>query len=88
MLAFLMLAGIFGWALYSLRNTGFALSLVCVIMLLGWQALCVVAAASVVAELFFGLLRYAMPKFRVPPSMMAGILTLAWILAWARLVSP
>lgn len=86
-LALLMLLGTFGWALYQLKATGFALSLVCVIMFLGWQALCVIAVAVIVAELLFWLVRYAIPKFRVPPSMMVGILVLAWILVWARLVS-
>jgi len=79
-LAGLMLGGVFWWALRNQNSTALALSLVCVAVFLGWQALCVLTIATVAIHLVLYVLRKVWPKLCVPLSMTVGVLALAWIL--------
>ncbi len=63
-------------------------SLVCVGLFLGWQAALVLAAGTALVELALLPPRLAWPKLRIPATAVLVALTLAWILFWARLVSP
>jgi leader peptidase (prepilin peptidase) / N-methyltransferase len=63
-----------------------ALSLACVGVFLGWQAVGIIAAATAAIQAVSWLLGHAFPKMRIPAGMSLGALTLVWILLWARLV--
>ncbi len=71
------------------RPTGLSLGLVCVGVFLGWQATVVLALATGVVKLELGALPPPLwRRLQVPASMVLMILSLVWILLWARLVSP
>jgi len=67
---------------------GLFFCLICVGLFLGWQAVVVLALATGVVHLALYFPRRVWPGLRVPPSIWLFSLTLAWILAWSRLVSP
>jgi len=83
-----LLGGAAQWMLRTQKPSGLALSLTCVGLFLGWQAIMVLAIASVVVQLSCQLIRQRLPRLAAPPSFTVVLLALLWILAWARLVSP
>ena len=75
------------WALREKKHVGLMLGMPLVGLFLGWQAILVVAFATMAIHLPLRTLGRILPKLRIPPSVWLGGLTLAWIIAWATLVS-
>ncbi len=79
-----------GTAIRCSLPTGTSLGLACVGLFLGWQAAIVLALATGVVKLELA----ALPPYprwlrqQIPASAVLMALSLIWILAWARLVSP
>ena len=91
-LAGLIAGAIFGGLAWGMiggeRPRGLFLGLLCVGLFLGWQAATVIAMCTAVLIAPMWLPERVSPRLRIPSSLIFGIVTLAWILAWAILASP
>ena len=63
------------------------LSLVCVGLFIGWGTLGTIVLAAAICGILIWIVGHVWPKAYFPRSMFVGMLALAWILVWARLVS-
>jgi leader peptidase (prepilin peptidase)/N-methyltransferase len=67
------------------RPNGLAFGLLCVGLILGWQAVSVLALATVMTDAMFWFSSPAWSRLRPPPSLVLWILSLLWILVWSSL---
>ena len=78
-----LLGGIHWRAWTGQKPLGLLLSLVCVGLFLGWQAVSMIAVATAVLALLVWTGRRWWPRLRLTTSMLLGMATLAWILGTA-----